>query len=178
MNLLLITLALCCALALLPEPPSQAFRAEAVTHTGTIRLEGPIQRVFPFFTPIGEKDWAEGWDPQPLYPSDGAPCEGMVFRTLGDLPMLWVATHYDAARHEITYVTVTHETLVRRIAITVREQDGATLATVTYTFTGLSPEGNQLVRDYTAQVHSDRIQQWEHAINHLLKTGHRLPHHG
>jgi hypothetical protein len=47
----------------------------------SIVLSGSIDRVFPLFTPAGEKLWVEGWDPEFLHPTSGETCEGMVFRT-------------------------------------------------------------------------------------------------
>ena len=180
MNLLALCLMLPAAFALLPQEkssPRTTFQSRSATSAGTVRLEAPVEKVFPFFTPLGERDWAQGWDPQPIYPFDGATRNGMVFLTQDHKPMLWVVSHYDPAKHEISYVTVTHEILVRQIVISCREENGATLADVTYTMTGLSPEGNRMVEEYAGKGHADRLRHWEEAINYLLETGKQLTHH-
>jgi hypothetical protein len=178
-NLLTLCLVLPGAFALLPSEkpsPGNSFRSRSATSTGTVHLNGLIERVFPFFTPLGERAWAPGWNPQPIYPADGITREGMVFRTQDQQAMLWVVSHYDPAKHEISYVTVTHEILVRQIVISCHEENGATLANVTYTMTGLSPEGNHMIEEYAGKGHADRLKHWDEAINYLLRTGKRIPH--
>ncbi|WP_214470513.1 hypothetical protein [Mesorhizobium sp. dw_380] len=36
-----------------------------------VLLAGPIDRVFPLFTPIGETLWVEGWQSEFLHPKNG-----------------------------------------------------------------------------------------------------------
>ncbi|RWA97127.1 hypothetical protein [Mesorhizobium sp.] len=62
----------------------------------SIVLSGPIDRVFPLFTPTGETLWVDGWDPEFLHPQDGETRQGMVFRTAhGDETTLWACTDWD-----------------------------------------------------------------------------------
>src|SRR5207237_6861715 len=98
------------------------------------------------------------------------------FRTPGSPPMNWVATHYDPRRHQIGYVTFTDDSLIRQLTITCRTEGSGTVATVTYTLSGLSEEGNHQVAEYTAQAHEHRLRDWDEAIDHLIRTGKRLPH--
>ena len=176
MNLAMLALTLS-SLPMLAQQVAQPFTAKSVTRSGEFKMNAPVDRVFPFFTPAGERDWAEGWDPEFLVPADGTTHEGMVFRTPGSPPMHWVATHYDSAKHEIAYVTFTNGSLIRQLAISCRTEGCATVATVTYTLTGLSDDGNHQVEEYTAQAHEHRLHEWDTAIDHLLRTGKRLPHH-
>jgi hypothetical protein len=180
MNLALIALTLGSLPLLARQVPVsrlESFTSESVTHSGKFKMNGSVEKVFPYFTPAGESEWAEGWNPEFLSPADGKTREGMVFRTAGTPPMNWVVTHYDPGKHEIGYVTLTSDSLIRQIAITCRTEGAATIATVTYTLTGLSEGGNKLVQEYTAEAHERRLHDWENAIDHLLKTGKRLPHH-
>ncbi|MBZ5722317.1 MAG: hypothetical protein LAO03_18250 [Acidobacteriia bacterium] len=176
MNLAVLALTLS-SLPLLAQQASPRFTAKSATHSGEFKMNAPVDRVFPFFTPAGESDWAEGWNPEFLIPADGTTREGMVFRTPGPPPMNWVATHYDPGKHEIGYVTFTNDSLIRQLAITCRTEGSVTVAAVTYTLTGLSEEGNHQVEEYTEQAHEHRLHEWDTAIDHLLRTGKRLPHH-
>jgi hypothetical protein len=176
MNFAVLALTLS-ALPLLAQQAPARFAAKSVTHTGEFKMNAPVDRVFPFFTPAGESDWAEGWSPEFFVPADGTTRQGMVFRTPGPPSMNWVVTHYDSAKHEIAYVTFTDDTLIRQLAISCRAEGSVTVATVTYTLTGLSDDGNHQVEEYTAQAHEHRLHEWDTAIDHLLKTGKRLPHH-
>ena len=76
-----LALALPLALAAQTPSPAIAFRAKAVSHIATIRLAGSIGQVFRLFGPIVEKEWAPGWNPDVLYPTDRDVDEGMFFIT-------------------------------------------------------------------------------------------------
>jgi hypothetical protein len=57
------------------------FVAQHITQSHTIHLPAHLYRVFPLFEPLGEKLWAEGWDPTMLYPSTGEVAVGTIFTT-------------------------------------------------------------------------------------------------
>jgi hypothetical protein len=49
--------------------------------------------------------------------------------------------------------------------------EGNTKARVRYTYTGLSAEGNREVEGFDENWFRQKMQGWEAAINHYLKTG-------
>src|SRR5512135_1664224 len=51
----------------------EKFAAATVTRTGHLTFDAPVEKVFPLFTPLGERNWAPGWNPEILYPADGTP---------------------------------------------------------------------------------------------------------
>lgn len=80
------------------------FVAKRVTRTHTIQLSAPASRVFPLFEPIGEKQWAEGWDPQMLHPMSGITQKGAVFtmQSHDGISTIWSVTHFDPDKFQIT----------------------------------------------------------------------------
>lgn len=50
----------------------------AATQVGTFHLNAPRERVFPLFTPEGERAWAPGWEPKFL---SGSEERGSAFTT-------------------------------------------------------------------------------------------------
>ncbi|MFZ0286284.1 MAG: hypothetical protein WAL32_13730 [Terriglobales bacterium] len=52
-----------------------------------------------------------------------------------------------------------------------RKNSIVTSAHIQYTYTGLSPDGNREVERFTEAWFRDKMQSWEAAINHYLKTG-------
>src|SRR5437879_5188037 len=76
--LLLLSAALPLLGLALAQSQSAGFAAKSVTHTGTIHLESSIDRVFPLFGPVREKEWAPGWNPQIVFPAGKEVAEGMV----------------------------------------------------------------------------------------------------
>ena len=156
------------------------FSAKRVTRTHTIELAAPAQRVFPLFEPIGEKLWAEGWDPHMLYPASGATQEGSVFTTQGhdSSTTIWTVIHFDPEKFQITYLRVTPDSNVVKVEIhCVGSQAETAQARITYTFTALTEKGNQYVDQFTEAHYSHWIEFWGMAINHFLKHGTSLKHH-
>ena len=48
---------------------------------------------------------------------------------------------------------------------------GKTSARIRYFYTGLSPAGNAVLERYTPEWFRAKMQSWESAINHYLRTG-------
>jgi len=155
------------------------FTAERVTVSQTITLAAEPGVVFPLFTPLGEKAWAAGWEPRPLFPADGAAQVGAVFTT-NHPPQgesIWTMTAYDPASLHLAYLRVTPGVQVALIAVQCEDlHDGTTRATITYTFTALSAAGNEKLAQVAAH-HQHDLASWEHIINFYLAHGHALKHH-
>jgi hypothetical protein len=154
--------------------------ATHASRSHAIRIAGPPEQVFPLFTPLGEKAWAAEWDPEILYPPDGAPQVGAVFtvpHATGGRAV-WTIAAYDPARYQITYVAVVPDERISRIEIQCRpDADGTTQAEVAYTHTALSAAGNAYLATQTDEFHRRRIDSWKAAIDHYLAHGHAVAHH-
>jgi hypothetical protein len=157
------------------------FTAERVSKSATIMLEGHIERVFPLFGPVKERKWAGGWNPVMLYPASGEVEEGMVFTTQGhghgETVFAWIVSKYQAENHLTEYIVSTAN---RYWVITIRciaSSVAQTKATVSYTYTGLTPLGNEINKDAIEKMYERNLRDWEEAINHYLKTGEALKHH-
>ena len=154
-----------------------AFRAKSVTHSATIWLAAPLERVFIFFTPIGEKQWAPGWEPEIVYPLDRDVTEGMVFKTKEKFgETFWVITEYDLARHTVAYANVTPGYILNRIRIVCRDAGNETDATVTYSHVALGEEGNRFIERMDAAAYKAKMAHWTEAINYALKMGRPMTH--
>lgn len=160
------------------KPP---FAGQSATRSATIHLNGSIAKVFPLFEPIGEKAWAPGWEPKVVYPANGAAQSGTVFLTYDDQgknATYWTIIEYETQRHRITYINVTPNYQVRRITVECREvASDKTDATVSYSYTGTSPHGNDDVSKQTEERYAANMQHWTHAINHYLETGNKIDMH-
>jgi hypothetical protein len=155
------------------------FRSERVQRSATIQLEASIDRVFPLFGPILEKDWAHGWDPDVIYPKDSLVARQMVFRTHGGLhgsqeTYTWVIVNYEPANSTIEYMVTTPERLWL-ITVSCSSAGANTTAMVTYSYTGLTEEGNRKNEIAIKDMFASNLKDWEMALNHYLKTGTQLP---
>ena len=155
------------------------FQARAVSHAATIRMNGPVEKVFPLFGPVRESEWAPGWSPDLVYPTDSEVAEGMVFKTPGEEgETLWVITRYDPEQHTVVYANVTPGYMVNRILIHCSAAgSGETDATVAYSHVALGEHGNDFVQHMDEQAYAAKMEHWRLAINYRLETGKTIPAH-
>ena len=147
------------------------FKAEKISQTETIVLNGIIEKVFPLFGAFEERKWANGWAPQLIYPEEERIEEGTTFLTEGfdDEPTyLWRVTKYAHADSLIQYLVSTEN---RYWTITVKCKaaiNNCTTAEVTYTYLGLNKRGNELNKKSINRIYADRLKDWEEEINAYL----------
>ena len=159
---------------------NNAFTAERVSKSATITLEGPIERVFPLFGAIEEKQWADGWNPTVLYPLSEQIEEGMVFTTPGhghgETTVAWIMSKYQTDNRLIEYIVSTANRYwmitIQCFALSATQ----TKSTIRYTYTGLTLLGNEINKHAIEKMYERNLKDWEEAINHYLKTGKVLKH--
>lgn len=139
-----------------------------------IVLDGPIERVFPLFTPIGETLWVNGWNPEFLHPVSGETCEGTVFRTRhGEEETLWACVDWEPAIHRARYARVTPASRFGFVEVSCREAGpGRTAASITYKFTALTPDGQSYLAGLTEDAFAGMIDGWQRSINAWLHEAH------
>lgn len=131
----------------------------------TITLAMPVEMAFPLFTPAGERDWVDGWEPEFLYPADGATGAGMVFRTRhGGEETLWSCIEWSPAEHRVRYARVTPGSRFGHVEVACRADGGGTVVSVCYALTALSAEGEALLAALTEEAFRDGIDSWRAAI--------------
>src|SRR6185369_5976608 len=96
LQLLLLTLILFTAMAHAQNPKSDMRRSQS----GEILIPGPIDKVFPLFTPKGELLWIPTWKYTPVFPPSGETERDMVFRT-DDGATTWTLAVYDPPNKSI-----------------------------------------------------------------------------
>jgi hypothetical protein len=135
-----------------------------------IVIAAPVERVFPLFTPLGEKLWIAGWDPEFLHPASGETADGMVFRTgQGDETTLWACVNFEPRAHRVRYVRVTPASRFGFVEVVCRAVDDArTEATVSYAFTGLNESGEAYLAGLTEDAFAAMIESWRGMIERWL----------
>jgi hypothetical protein len=150
-----------------------------VRRSQLLRLNGRSDVVFNLFDPVGERKWAEGWNPTFIYPKSGVH-QGSVFTTTDHdgNEAIWIVTKLDRNGQSIVYSSVMPGFKVSIIEI-ICQPNGAdhTKTRVTYTITALSEKGKQYVTSMSKQHYEEWMTSWEKAINHYLRHGQRLRHH-
>ena len=127
---------------------NSGFKAEKVSQTAVITIDGKIETVFPLFGAFEERKWASGWDPTLIYPADEIIEEGTTFKTHGhghnESEFIWRVDKYEPSNYIIQYLVYTEN---RYWTITIKctpINNEKTSAEITYTYLGLNELGNEI----------------------------------
>jgi hypothetical protein len=141
-------------------------RGERAVRSHSFTVARPLAEAFRLFEPEGERAWAQGWDPQYIFPSDGTPERGMVFTTShGNESTIWNLTRHDPQGGVVEYLRVTPGSRVAAVLVQCAPIGAdKTRVTVVYTFTALSAAGNDYVRAMDQAHYEAFIEGWGTAI--------------
>lgn len=138
------------------------------TQLRSFHLDAPLARVFPLFTALGEKAWAEGWAPEPL---SGQEERGSVFRTVHNgRETVWIVIDYRPSEGRVSYARLAQGSNMGLVDVQCSAApDGGTAVTVRYTLTGLDAQGRTFVNGFLDPSHYGRmIGEWRVAISKAL----------
>jgi hypothetical protein len=144
---------------------------KSIVLRGGFSLPCRVERAFPLFSPLGEKDWVPGWNPTLLHPAGVDWAEGQVFTTEEEKGQAtWVVTRLDRARHEAGYARVEPGRWVAQVQVRCEEKGAGTDVRVQYTFIGLSESGNDEIAAMTEPAYVEKMQRWQTLIEaHLSR---------
>jgi hypothetical protein len=132
-----------------------------------IRVELPLERAMYLFTPVGERLWAEGWDPEFPAGEDGdGTTPGTVFLTASE----WGTTYWvvnERADNRVSYTRTTPGIWAGMVEVSAREEGDATTVDVGYVLTALSDDGRSELRDFEHR-YNDYIDSWERDIREAI----------
>jgi len=164
------------AAGVLSPPPEADVPLQRATRVGIQTWQAPPEGVLALLTPLGEKAWAEGWEPDIRWqaPGDGVGTLFVIGRET-----LWWLTAFDAVKRQVTYSHLTPGVLLVELSIGLHPlPEGRTRGEVRYTFTALSERGNTRISEMSVEHFAGFMRDWERALNHYLQTGQKLnaPH--
>jgi len=151
------------------------FVSERISQSATISVNTSVAEAYPLFTPAGELKWVPGWNPCFLFPEGPDIAQGMVFQTPGRYPeesfYTWLVSTYHPESYFTEYVVWSAER-TWTISVGCTPIDSLTTrATITYTFTSLTPRGTELNRKALDAIFAQDLADWEEAVHHYLATG-------
>lgn len=147
----------------------------ALAHTHNqfnFTAKAPYERVFPLFGALEEKTWAEGWNPQFVYPSPAHDQQGMVFTVeRAGVSSVWTNTAYDESAGHVQYAYFVDDAMITLVDIHLTRAGATkTKVEVVYERTSLKSEANDHVYRF-AKEDAESGPGWETAINsYLAKT--------
>ncbi len=137
---------------------------KAVRLSHTISVARPFEEAMRAFTPVGERDWVDGWDP--VFPAGAPDGDGDAAETVFEAnAAIWVVVerHFDLVR----YARVTPDVMAGTVTVRCSPDGEATAAEVTYALTALSPEGEERLEAF-AEGFQAEIDGWGAAIGERL----------
>jgi len=141
-----------------------------VKRTGSLSLPATRERVFPLFTPEGERMWVPGWQPQYLHPDRPSNEAGAVFRTNhGGEETIWLVIRYAPDEGIATYGRFTPGSRLGTVHVECAEESPSdTRVTVTYELTALSEGGTEVLQALTAEAYASMLDHWRELILPIL----------
>jgi hypothetical protein len=143
--------------------------ANPETQVRSFHLDAPLPRVFPMFTALGERVWAEGWEPQML---SGQEERGSVFRTHGrnGIETTWVVVDYRPAEGRVSYARLAQGSNMGLVDVACKAgEGGGTDVSVRYTLTPVSDAGKRFVDEFLEPGnYTAMIEEWRSAVSAAL----------
>lgn len=154
-----------------------AFLPQRIIKETELIADADPQTVFPLLCPVREYEWIEPWRCRMLYSDSGVAENNCIFET--DFPHeggreTWIVSHYEKDRG-IEFVRFTPNEKIIKLDIRLSgTRAGGTRLLWRKIFTGLSPEGNQVI-SAMADNFEGEAERIAKMLNHYLKTGKMLP---
>lgn len=150
---------------------SYTMASTPASQSASFHLDAPLSRVMPLFTALGERKWAQGWEPQFL---SGGEERGSVFRTRthAGTEVVWIVTDYHPAEGHVSYARLAEGSNMGLVDVACSEPDtGGTDVSVRYTLTAVSGEGETFVGGFLALDHyRSMIEEWRTSIGKALAS--------
>jgi hypothetical protein len=162
---------ICCLAVILCLWSPTSMSKTPATQVRSFRLEAPVTRVFPLFTALGEKAWAQGWEPDLL---SGREERGSVFRTVHDgHEAVWIVVDYRPSEGRVSYARLVQGSNMGLVDVQcATASGGGTEVSVRYTLSGLNAQGQAFVDEFLEPGHYGRmIEEWRAAISKALGVG-------
>lgn len=130
----------------------------------------PMGTVAPLFGAWKEREWAPGWKPEFVWPSEPSDREGMVFCVAqGHTHAVWVNTAFDLAGGRIQYAYVVPDAMVTLITLRLTAEGAGTRVEVKYERTALDAGLNEHVKSM-ADADGKAGPEWEKQVNAFLQN--------
>lgn len=155
---------------------NKEFISEKITKTASFVIDENIDKVFPLFGVFEERKWAPHWEPILIYPDKEIVEEGTTFKTKthahgSESEYLWIITKYEPKEYLIQYLVSTPNRFwTITVKSTIADNNNKTKTSVTYSYTGLNAEGNEVNKQGLKDIYKNNLQDWANAINNYLQN--------
>ncbi len=155
----------------------QKFQPLRIIKESILEIEATAHQVFPLLCPIREYEWVEPWQCDLLYSESGVAENNCIFETdfaHNGGKETWIVTRYEKDRC-IEFVRFTAGEKIVKLDIRLTAAgDQATRLSWRKIYTGLSPDGNGIIRRIAEEQFADEAVRIEKMLNHYMTTGQML----
>jgi hypothetical protein len=141
---------------------------------GEFDLAISAKQAFPLFSPEGERPWAAGWDPKPVFPAEEAVRwqRNAVFTTdHNNEHLTWWILDVDRATRTADYLNVGNGR-ISRITVHVQSIDESHChVDVTYILSATEASASELVQRANSEQMRHRMIHWKQAIEEAIAKG-------
>ena len=139
-----------------------------VKHTENFEINQPVEKLFPLFSPEGEKLWVPGWDYEDIRGAS-ALHEDAVFLTKNHdhatTDAIWLVKRYEPASYLVQFYKVEPEDKVGIITVQCKSVDECTTRVeVSYEYIGLSKRGDDFIERFTSSEYKSFIGKWQQLL--------------
>jgi len=146
---------------------------EQVVREGSFELDTSADSALLLFTPEGERAWAKGWDPKPVYP----PQAGVVFKTNSVFRVdqdgehsLWTIVEADLQEHIAEYIYVVEGERLSRVRVQVEPlSEQHCRVGVHYVHTATSEKGLHFVASVTEESYAQKMRDWRRMVSAAIR---------
>lgn len=153
------------------------FKPQRITREYRQTMNAIPEKVFTLLCPVREAEWLDGWRYNMIYSKSGLVEGGAVFSTPyeGEEDTVWIVTKHDSKTHVIEFARFTHKYRTCLLKISVKPKDeNSSYVDISYTYTGIAPDGNDFIDNFTEEAFLEAVTFWEKSMNYFLETGERL----
>ncbi|SMC32155.1 hypothetical protein [Sporomusa malonica] len=152
------------------------FKGKRLIKRHTMRIGAAVDIVYPLLCPEREKEWVDGWSYEMIYSQSGFAEHGCVWKT--NFPeegeAFWVMVKNNPPC-EGTYVKFVPGLMVTELSfVLTNTQSNCTLIDATYTFTGLTEQGNQLIDMTLPTSCEQKLVGLERSLDDYVRKGNLL----
>lgn len=140
----------------------------SVKHTAGFDIAQPVEKLFPLFTPEGEKLWVPEWDYENIMGTADL-SEDYVFLTESHDhetgKAIWLVKKYDPASWMVQFYRIEPEDKVGVVTVQCFNKSAAsTHVQVTYKYIALSDKGRHFIKSFDQDVYASFIDEWQELL--------------
>jgi len=141
-----------------------------IARCGEFNLPCSADTAFPLFSPEGERDWIQGWNPRAVFPNTLAFRRDTVFREgEGDDEAIWTILDADPQTRRAEYVRVAPASHTAHIVVKVDViGPERSRVFVSYTVTAFGERSESVLDAFSERAYMARMTHWQNLIGIFL----------